>query len=132
MTRRRPNRDDDIRHLRLMVRYCEQTAVIVGNHLRSDLDGNWEFQLAACKAIELIGHEAGRLSTEAMKLAPGVEWGRIVAMRNTLAHAYESTNFDLVWETLTIDIPMLLPDLQQVLATLRVAEDATTDGKNRP
>jgi len=38
-------------------------------------------------------------------------------MRNRLIHAYFDINLDVVWKTITEDLPHLIPDLEQVIPT---------------
>lgn len=130
MTTRRPNRADDIRRLRLLQSYCERVPSLVEGHERSDLDDDWEFQLASCKVIELIGHDVGRLSADARELATELDWPRIVGMRNVLAHAYEDADHDKMWEALTVDIPELLPHLQRMLDELETVEAEESGGQD--
>lgn len=48
-------------------------------------------------------------------LLPDVPWPGIVAMRHRLVHAYFDVDLDLVWATVTDDLPPLVALLEQHL-----------------
>jgi uncharacterized protein with HEPN domain len=45
---------------------------------------------------------------------PSVPWQQIVSMRNRLIHAYFVIERDIVWKTVTEEIPALLRILREV------------------
>lgn len=64
-------------------------------------------QSAVLQKLIVIGEAAGRLSKEFCDQHPEVEWRKVVAFRNILVHAYFSIKLDIVWETVTSDVPKL-------------------------
>jgi uncharacterized protein with HEPN domain len=44
---------------------------------------------------------------------PKIPWGNIVGMRNRLIHAYFDINLDILWMTVTEDLPPLITELQE-------------------
>lgn len=48
---------------------------------------------------------------------PGIPWSDVIGMRNRLVHTYFEINLDLVWETVQHDLPPLIADLKEILAT---------------
>jgi uncharacterized protein with HEPN domain len=45
----------------------------------------------------------------------------MVSMRNRLIHAYFDVNLDIVWTTITEDLPALLPELDAALANIELS-----------
>ncbi|MBI3819979.1 MAG: DUF86 domain-containing protein [Planctomycetes bacterium] len=41
-------------------------------------------------------------------------WKEIIGMRNRLVHEYDRIEVQVVWETLTIEIPILLPKIEKL------------------
>jgi uncharacterized protein with HEPN domain len=41
-----------------------------------------------------------------------IPWNAIVGIRNRLIHAYFDIDTDMVWETVQVEIPTILPHLQ--------------------
>ena len=77
---------------------------------RADLDTDEMLLFALVRAIEIIGEAATKLSAEARAAAPEVPWTKISAMRNRLVHAYFHIDRDILWRTVTEEVPAL-PEL---------------------
>jgi uncharacterized protein with HEPN domain len=73
------------------------------------------FALAVVKDIEIIGEAAARISEEAQEAYPQIPWVDIVGMRNRLTHAYFDINLDIVWDTVTANLPPLITELEKIL-----------------
>lgn len=64
---------------------------------------------AVSMGILQIGELAGNLSEEYRAKTSGIiPWSNIKGMRNIVAHDYGSVDEELLWETATEDIPVLL------------------------
>ncbi|MFH1422026.1 MAG: DUF86 domain-containing protein [Planctomycetota bacterium] len=50
------------------------------------------------------------------KMSGGSPWASIVGMRNRLIHAYYEIDLDRVWDTVTTDLPLLVTQLEKVIA----------------
>ena len=55
------------------------------------------------------------MSIEARDRSPDIPWPAIVGMRNRVVHAYFSIDRDVVWITVTQELPQLLPALEAAL-----------------
>ena len=55
-------------------------------------------QDAVIRNLEVIGEAAGRLSDEVRSAATGVEWRKIIGLRNLLAHEYFGVSLPVVWD----------------------------------
>lgn len=73
------------------------------------------FQYACNMCIIQIGELVGRLSDEFLEENEQIPWRAIKGMRNLHAHDYERVDLDIVWNTLTEDIPDLLSRLRKIL-----------------
>ena len=82
---------------------------------RGDFDTNRQLLLSLVKEIEIIGEAAARISDELKEELSAIPWRQIVAMRNRLIHAYFDIDPDIVWSTVTIELPALLEILDRVL-----------------
>jgi uncharacterized protein with HEPN domain len=65
----------------------------------------------------VIGEAVKRLSKSFVVTHPEIPWALIARMRDKLIHDYDSTNLDLVWTTVTEDIPDLRRKLANLLET---------------
>ncbi len=73
------------------------------------------FALAAVKDIEIIGEAASRISEEVQQAYPQIPWVDIIGMRNRLTYAYLDVNLDIVWDTITANLPPLVAELEKIL-----------------
>ena len=53
---------------------------------------------AVVRNLEVIGEAAGRIPSEIQAEAPDIEWRKIIALRNVLAHEYFGVNTKIVWD----------------------------------
>ena len=85
---------------------------------RADLSTNTMLAMALTRCLEILGEAASKMSTDTSARFPAIPFAKIVAMRNRLIHAYFDVDLDIVWTTVTEDLPALLPALDQALASM--------------
>lgn len=107
--------EDRIRLLHMME--ASQTAMqFVSGRKRGDLQTDQMLLFAVVRAIEVIGEAANKVSEDVRLDNTAIPWKAIVGMRNRLIHAYFDVDTDMVWETIQVEIPALLPHLQALLS----------------
>ena len=67
------------------------------------------------RCVEMIGEAAARVSDATYSSTPNIPWAAIVGMRNRLIHAYFDIDVDIVWKTVTVELPALKVQLQMLL-----------------
>jgi uncharacterized protein with HEPN domain len=72
-------------------------------------------QMAVLHEITIIGEAVKRLSTEFRDAHPHIPWSEIAGMRDRLIHGYDAVDTEVVWDTLTRDLPRLVADLRPLL-----------------
>jgi uncharacterized protein with HEPN domain len=107
---------DDRTSVEHMLQYAEDARQFVQGRARADLDADRMLYLAVLRALEVIGEAASRVSQPLRDQHPTIPWAQIVALRNRLVHGYDAVDSDRLWQILTGDVPMLIADLQQILA----------------
>ena len=90
----------------------------VSGRQRADLDSDEMLLFAVVRAIEIVGEAASRVSIDARDQSPDIPWPAIVGMRNRVVHAYFSIDRDIVWITVSRELPQLLPVLEAALVEL--------------
>ena len=65
--------------------------------------------------IALIGEAAGRVPQEIQDANPQIPWRDIISARNHITHEYDRINENVVWATIQIGIPDLLPKLREMV-----------------
>lgn len=71
-------------------------------------------RLALMKSVEMIGEAASRVSQATQRTNPSVPWAQIVGMRNRLVHVYFDIDLDVLWQTVTGDLPLLIAQLEPI------------------
>lgn len=83
---------------------------------RNEFDTDVKAQLALTRLIEIIGEAANHVATEVQFANPDVPWRAIVGMRNRITHGYFEMDLNALWQVLTVDLPGVLPRIEQILA----------------
>ena len=68
-------------------------------------------QQAVVMDLLIIGEAAAKVmeaDPEFSRAHPEVSWRNMRGMRNRMIHGYFETNFELVWETVSVEIPPLI------------------------
>src|SRR5262245_43232767 len=108
--------ESDAVRLRHMLDAARETIGFMSGRSREDLVTDRLLALALLRSIEIIGEAASRLSRPLCASHPEVPWADIVGMRNRLVHAYFDVDLNLVYDTVAFDLPVLVTQLEQVLA----------------
>jgi len=101
-------RTEDKIRVQHMIDAAESAAQFLDGRRRRDLDSDRMLLFAVVRAIELIGEAAGRVSIETREATPEIPWGAIIAMRNRLIHGYFDIDTEIVWKTVSEELPALL------------------------
>lgn len=111
------NKTNDIEVLRKMIDYCNDIEALMDqyNHSFTSYQTDISFQYSCNMCIIQIGELVTRLSDSLLEKHDKIPWYEIKAMRNLHAHDYDNVNFEIVWETLTTDIPELKTNLEYIL-----------------
>jgi uncharacterized protein with HEPN domain len=72
-------------------------------------------QDATIRALEILGEASKEVSVDLKTRFPEIPWKRIAGQRDKLIHNYFGVNLDIVWETITLDLPALELQVMQVL-----------------
>lgn len=81
---------------------------------------------AVIRNLEIIGEAAGRIPEEVRSAAQEIEWRKIVALRNILAHEYFSVSVPVVWDVVQNKLEPLKA------ACLSLLQSVPESSKDRP
>ncbi len=108
--------EDRVRLLH-MIDAAESIDQFLTGRERAHLDQDRMLLFAVIRAIEIIGEAAGKISRDTQLAHPTIPWSAIVGMRNRLIHGYFDIDTDIVWSTVSREIPTLLSRLRAMAAT---------------
>jgi uncharacterized protein with HEPN domain len=98
-----------------MLDHAKEAVDLLAGKERIDLASSRVLELALVRLVEIVGEAANRLSTENQFRYPSIPWKAIVGMRNRLIHGYDAIDLDVLWDTVKVDLPQLIDELEQIL-----------------
>ncbi|MCM1212862.1 MAG: DUF86 domain-containing protein [Blautia sp.] len=106
--------------LQKMMQYCDEIEQILKKHHsnRAEFEDDKEFQFACGMCIIQIGELVAGLDESFVEKYPDIPWRQIKGMRNIYAHDYDIIDNDIIWETITKEIPELKEKLQIIFSAL--------------
>jgi len=107
--------DDNVR-IRHILDAAREAVDFSQGRSRADLNSDRQLNLSLVRLLEIIGEAARGISTEFRQAHPDLPWKSMVGMRDRLIHAYFDINLDVVWETVTQDLPSLIGQLEKIVA----------------
>lgn len=66
--------------------------------------------------LEIIGEAAKRIPENIRAQYSGIEWRRIIGLRNRIVHDYFSIDVEIVWEIVKKDLPIFKSKLALIRA----------------
>ena len=114
--------DRDIIVVKKIIQYINEIAITVQKY---DLDyikltDDFIVKNAISMCILQIGELVGKLSNEFINTYNAMPWKDIRAMRNIAAHNYGEIDLEVLWETVSTDVPILKEYCEKILNIERV------------
>ncbi len=106
---------DDLTRINHIIDASERALRIAKGRQRFDLDQDDMLGLALVRLLEIVGEAAWGVSEGLRSRYPEIPWSDMTGMRNRLIHGYFEVNLDIVWDTVTVELPPLIPQLRKVL-----------------
>jgi uncharacterized protein with HEPN domain len=97
-----------------MLKAAKKADLLSRNRQRKDLDSDELFSLGITRLLEIIGEAASRVTGKTRNQYPAIPWAQIIGMRNRLIHGYDVIDEDILWQTITKDIPSLINILKKI------------------
>jgi uncharacterized protein with HEPN domain len=106
---------DDASCLQHILEAAQKAVTYTKGRKRADLDDDELLGLGLIRLLEIIGAAAWGISEKLRNLYPEIAWRQMANMRNRLIHGYFDVNNDLVWETVTKELPPLITKIKAVI-----------------
>lgn len=101
--------------MRHMLDHAREAVGLLAGKEKVDLYRNRLLELALVRLIEIVGEAANKLPGETQLRYPSIPWKEIISMRNRLIHGYDAIDLDVLWDTVQIDLPALIEELERIL-----------------
>ena len=106
---------DDITRLHHMLDAARNAVQFTRGKSFSSLRENKMLELALTRLLEIIGEAAKEVSEELQATHPEITWHKMSGMRNRLIRGYFDVDQEVVWETVTRELPPLIAQLENIL-----------------
>lgn len=82
---------------------------------RAELDSDRMLMHTLVRCLEIVGEAASKITPARREAEPEIPWRQIVGLRNRVVHNYVDVRLDVVWATVTEDLPRLIARLERAL-----------------
>lgn len=106
---------DPLIRLRHMLDHASEAVEMIRGRKRQDLDDDRKLELALVRLVEVVGEAASRISREDQARYPSIPWPQVTGMRHRLIHGYDTIDLQVLWDTVTDDLPPLIAALEAVV-----------------
>jgi uncharacterized protein with HEPN domain len=110
-----PERDTVfIKHILESIELIEEYVKDVG---KEEFYDNQQLQDSVVRRFEIIGEASKLVSEDFKKQFPDVLWREATDMRNVLIHAYFGIDYEILWNTIKIELPVLKKQISMIINT---------------
>ena len=103
-------------YLEDIVDAMDKAEILVSDVDFERFETDFRINVAVIRALEIIGEATKLLPAALRDRYPHVPWKEMAGMRDRLIHGYGDINLRIVWDTVTQRIPIVRPQLWQILA----------------
>jgi uncharacterized protein with HEPN domain len=104
----------DEMYLADMLQYAREARALTAGENATTFVENRTLQLALTYLVQIVGEAATHLSNEARAALPDLPWERMRGMRHRLVHNYGRVSYDLVWDVIENDLPILIAAVEKI------------------
>lgn len=108
---------DDKARLQHVLEAAQKAVRLTEKRKRADLDTDELLSLGVTRLLEIVGEAAAHVSETTRARHADVPWSQMIGMRNRLIHGYDVIDADVLWQTVTQDLPALIRALRQITRT---------------
>jgi uncharacterized protein with HEPN domain len=69
---------------------------------------DWQATAALERFLEIVGEAVKRLPVDLRSRHPSVPWKEIAGTRDRLSHGYDDVDYQVLWDAVQNDVPVLL------------------------
>ena len=106
---------DVLYRLQHMLDNAKEAISLIKGKTRANLKDERMLELSLIRLVEVIGEAAAKINSDDYEKYSNIPWTQVVGMRNRLIHGYDEVDLNILWDTIDIDLPMLVKELKNIL-----------------
>jgi uncharacterized protein with HEPN domain len=99
--------------LRQIVEHTGRIQELCAAYTLPDLLSDWKLTAAFEREMEILGEAVKRLPADLVARYPQIPWKQIAGTRDRISHGYDETDFNILWDAATNDVPPLAVVVQR-------------------
>jgi uncharacterized protein with HEPN domain len=103
---------DFLRHIE---HECDFILEVSNGKTQDEIIANELLGKGIIRGLEIIGEATKKIPAELKDKYPHVLWAEMAGMRDVLIHHYFGIDYDIVWNTITKDIPDLRHEIHRII-----------------
>lgn len=97
------------------IRECiEEIEKAIEGHTFQSFAENHVLRIAVVKWLEIIGEASNHITEETRNMNDRIEWRKMIALRNFVVHEYFGMNYEIIWESASIFVPILKKEIESI------------------
>ncbi len=109
------SRDDVFVSMRRMMKDAVESVAMAQGKTRADLDQDKHLNFWLARSLESMGEAAAVVAQEEQDRFPDIPWFEVIGMRDRFVHGYNAIDFDILWQIVTQDLPVVIESLRKAL-----------------
>jgi len=105
---------DDLIRLQHMIDAAKEAVELTSGKSKHDIENERILNLSLVRLIEVVGEAANHISPEGRSKYSSIPWLQIIGMRNRLIHGYDEIDFEILYQTISRDLPQLIAELEKI------------------
>ena len=106
---------DDLVYVGHMLEMAEKAISLLVDKDRTAYDQDEVLRLALTHLVQTVGEAARHVSREFCDANTQIPWQAVVGMRHKVVHDYMNVDEDILWDTVTNELPPLADELEKLL-----------------
>jgi len=94
---------------------CDYLILEYSQNSKDDFLNNKRLSKAICRSLEIIGEATLKIHPDIKSKYPLISWREMSDIRNRIIHHYFGIDYDIVWDTVKTDIPILKEAIEVIL-----------------
>jgi uncharacterized protein with HEPN domain len=105
---------DDMVYVLHMLETARKAVSRVQGKTRAEYDADEDLRIVLTHLVQIIREAARHISAQFREAHAAIPWKAIVGMRHKVVHDYLNVDEDILWDTVTDELPLLIVELERL------------------